>query len=595
MLLGKYINKYYLKYAVFFIIGVIALILVDWYQTKIPEFLGDIVGMLEKGAVDKEKMMQILFGVIMVAIVLFLGRVTWRLTIFYASSKIESNLRHEMFLKAEKLSPNYYRFNKVGNIMSWFTTDLETIEEYFGWGTIMLIDSIFLSLIVLMKMFRLDWALSIVAIVPIILIVVWGALAERKMSKLWEYRQKAYDELYDFTQENFTGIRVIKAFVKELQEIRAFEKVARKNQKVNRNFAKITVLFDSTINLISYSTIAMIIGFGGFFVYMGVSGNPIVIFGHTIILGADNLVTFVGYFDTLIWPMIALGQIVSMRSRAKTSLRRVTNFLDQEEDIKNPENPLFITNPTGKITFKNFTFKYPTCNFDSLKDISLTINPGETIGIVGKIGCGKTTLINTLLRLYNVNKDSLFIDDVDIMDLDINGLRDLIAYVPQDNFLFSDKVRNNIAFINNDIEFEKIENAAKLADVHENIIDFDKGYETVSGERGVTLSGGQKQRISIARAFLKDAPIMILDDSVSAVDIKTEETILQNIKEHRRGKTTILVASRVSTVMHLDKIMVLKDGKVEAFDNHKNLLKTSKTYARMVYLQELEKEVEGGK
>lgn len=595
MLLGKYINKYYLKYGIFFLIGIIALILVDYYQTLVPEYLGDIVGMLKNGYVDKSLMMDILFGVIIVALVLFLGRVSWRLTIFYASSKIEANLRHEMFLKAERLSSSYYHENKVGNIMSWFTTDLETIEEYFGWGTIMIIDAIFLSLIVLIKMFKLDWVLSIVALVPIILIVIWGALAEKKMSKLWEYRQKAYDELYDFTQENFTGIRVIKAFVKELQEINAFKKVARRNQKVNNNFVKISVLFDSTINLITYTTTALIIGFGGYFVFMAITGTPVILFGHEVILGAEHLITFVGYFDTLIWPMIALGQIVSMRSRAKTSLNRVTNFLDQEEDIKNVDNPVILENALGKITYKNFNFKYPNSDLDSLNDISLEIKAGETIGVVGKIGCGKTTLINSLLRLYNVDRGTIFIDDVDIMDIDINNLRDIIAYVPQDNFLFSDKVRNNIAFSNTEIDFENIKKAAEFADVHQNIEEFSDGYDTISGERGVTLSGGQKQRISIARAYLKDSPIMILDDSVSAVDIKTEETILQNIKKYREGKTTILVASRVSTVMHLDKIIVLKDGKVEAFDNHKNLLNTSKTYARMVYLQELEKEVEGGK
>ena len=295
--------------------------------------------------------------------------------------------------------------------------------------------------------------------------------------------------------------------------------------------------------------------------------------------------------------MIAMGQIVAMRSRAKASLNRVAKFLDADEDIKNPKNAFVLENVSGKITFKNFSFTYPDGdqNYKSLENVSFEINAGESVGIVGKIGSGKSTLVNSLLRLYNVEEGTIFIDDHDLMKCDITSIRDSIAYVPQDNFLFSDKIYNNIAFSNRSIDRVKIENAAKFADVHDNIAGFKNGYDTLSGERGVTLSGGQKQRIAIARAYLKDAPIMIMDDSVSAVDVKTEETILHNIHEQRRGKTTIVIASRVSTVSHLDKILVLNDGKIEAFDTPKNLLEISPTYKKMVYLQELEKAVEGGK
>ena len=292
---------------------------------------------------------------------------------------------------------------------------------------------------------------------------------------------------------------------------------------------------------------------------------------------------------------MALGQIVSMKSREKASLARISNFLDAEEDIKNPTNPIYLDEIKGNITFNNLNFAFPSKNYDSLKNISFEIKAGETIGVVGKIGCGKSTIVNLLLRMYNVEPNTILIDGVDIMDMDLTNLRDNIAYVPQDNFLFSAKIRDNISFSDKNASLKDIVDAAKFAEVHDNIIDFEDSYDTVSGERGVTLSGGQKQRISIARAYLKNAPIMILDDSVSAVDIKTEENILENIKTHRKDKTTILIASRVSTVASLDKILVLNNGEVEAFDTHENLLKTSKTYSRMVYLQELEKEVEGGK
>lgn len=579
--------------------GILALIAIDYIQTLTPEYLGKLVGLYETSKdtgipVNLNDVYPLVFNIIIVAVILFIGRFIWRITLFYASKKIEANIRHKMFLKAEKLSTTYYHDNKVGTVMAWFTNDLETIEEYLGWGTIMLVDAIFLSFIVIVKMISLSWQMSILMFIPIILIVVWGALVEKFMSNLWDERQKAYDSLYDFSQENFTGIRVLKAFVKENQTLLAFAKTARRNKDTNLKFVRLSVLFDVFISAILVAVVACILGFGGWFVYAYATGNPIVIFGTPIKIDGQTLVTFYGYTQELIWPMMALGQIVSMKSRAKASLARISNFLDAEEDIQNPANPVYLDKIDGNIAFKNLSFRYPVKKYDNLKNITFDIKAGETIGVVGKIGSGKSTIASLLLRLYNISKNSLYIDGVDIMDLDIQNLRDNIAYVPQDNFLFSDSITNNISFYRENISEEDVVEAAKFAEVHDNIVDFDEGYKTISGERGVTLSGGQKQRISIARAYIKDAPIMILDDSVSAVDIKTEENILENIKKYRKGKTTILIASRVSTVASLDKILVLNNGEVEAFDSHENLLKSSKTYARMVYLQELEKEVEGG-
>ena len=593
MIFNKYINKYYLKYFLFFAIGILALIIVDVVQTRIPFYLGQIIDENNNLVADKKELIAIVRNIIFCAVIMFGGRVLWRLTIFRASTGIEANLRKEMFEKAERLPNSYYHETKVGTVMSWFTNDIETVGEFYGWGTIMLVDAFFLSIIVIVKMVVVNVAMTLIAIVPIILIVIWGALVERYMALKWENRQKAHDELYDFAQENFTGIRVIKAFVKENQEIHAFAKVARKTKDVNLDFVKTSILFDVLIEIIIAVEIASILGFGGWFVFSAIKGTPVVIFGYSINIKIGQLMEFVGYIDLLIWPMIALGQIVTMRSRTKTSLKRIANFLDTPEDIKNPEDAVVLENVKGKITFNKFSFSYPGSSFDSLNVVSLTINPGETIGIVGKIGSGKTTLVNSLLRLYNVEEESIYIDDVDLMKCDITSLRDSIAYAPQDNFLFSDKISNNIAFSSEEVDQDKVEEAAKFADVHDNIIEFPEGYDTISGERGVTLSGGQKQRISIARAFYKKSPIMILDDSVSAVDIKTEETILKNIVEQRKGLTTLVVASRVSTIMHLDRIIVLNEGKLEAFGSHEELLKTSDTYKRMVYLQELEKEVEG--
>ena len=599
MLFGRYINKYYLKYAIFFIIGVAALVMVDIAQLFVPEYLGEVVDILTKSGnalTDelKARILYIIIATLVIAGVMMLGRMLWRFTIFHASFKIEAGLREQMFLKASRLSQRYYHENKVGTVMAWFTNDIEVISDFFGWGTIMLVDAVFMSIFVIVKMVMLDWALSIIAFIPIILIVVWGIFVEKIMSVKWDLRQKSFDDLYDFTQETFTGIGVIKAFVKETQQIHAFAKLAKKDKDVNVSFARLSVAFDVCIELIIAVIVAIIMGFGGWFVYGFATGTPVVIFNHAIKMELGHLITFMGYFDILIWPMIALGQIISMHSRAQTSLKRITTFLDEKEEICNREGSLVLSDVKGKITFNNFSFTYPGSNNPSLKNISLEIKEGETVGIVGKIGCGKTTLVNSLLRLYNVADKAIKIDDTNIMDCNIQSVRNVIAYVPQDNFLFSDKIKNNIAFSNSEMDMDKVVESANFADVHNDIYGFREGYETVSGERGVTLSGGQKQRISIARAYAKDAPIMILDDSVSAVDVKTEETILHNIREARKGKTTLVVASRVSTVSHLDKIIVLNDGELEAFGSHKELLETSPTYQKMVYLQKLEEEMEGG-
>ncbi len=596
MLFGKYINRYYLKYAVWFLIGIIALVVVDWIQLYIPEFLGRVVELVNDDiTVHKQEIIDIGLKVLLVAAGLFAGRFLWRITLFRASFKIESSLRHEMFLKAEALPRQFYHETKIGSVMSWFTNDLETIEEFFSWGTIMIVDAMFLSVITAIKMFSLNVPLTIICFIPLILVVIWGALVEKFMMKRWDERQSAYDKLYDFAQESFTGIRVIKAFVKETQEIHAFAKVARKNAEVNVSFARLSVIFDVFIEIIIASIFAIATGVGGYFVWSYLHGETVILFGQPIELQAHVVIEFIGYLDILIWPMMALGQIVSMRSRSKASLKRISAFLDTEIVVKSPENAVKVKHLEGNISYRNFSFHYPNYDASSLSNITLDIKAGESIGIVGKIGCGKSTLVNVLLMLYNLEPNTLFVDGLDITTLDIASLRDQIAYVPQDNFLFSDSIEKNINFGLSNGTLEKAIEGAKFAGVDEDVKGFTRGYQTISGERGVTLSGGQKQRISIARAFVKDAPILILDDSVSAVDTKTEETILHNISHERHNKTTLVVASRISTVSHLDKIIVLNEGHLEAFDTHANLLKISPTYQKMVKLQELEKEVEGGK
>lgn len=593
MLFGRYINRYYLKYGWLFLLGILALIAVDYIQLKIPEYLGEVVYILEHNG-DTNRIFTLGLYVLIVAAGMFVGRFIWRITLFNASFRIEADLRHKMFLKAEALPRQFYHDTKVGSVMSWFTNDLETISDHLGWGTVMIVDSLFLSVLTIVKMIMLDGIMSFICFIPIVLIIIWGVINEKFMAMKWDERQKAYDELYDFSQENFTGIRVIKAFVKETKEIHAFAKVAKKNANVNISFARLSVIFDVIIEIIIALMMAIALIFGGWFVYAFNHESAITLFGVTEEITPDKLIVFIGYMDILIWPMIALGQVVPMYSRSRASLKRVSAFLSNEINVKSPENALKLEHVEGNITYRNFNFSYPTYDYANLKNINLEIKAGESIGIVGKIGSGKTTLVTVLLMMYNVEPGTLFIDGQDIMTLDIDSLRDHIAYVPQDNFLFSDSIEHNINFGLESGTEETARMGAIFAGVDDDVRGFNKGYQTVSGERGVTLSGGQKQRISIARAYVKNAPILILDDSVSAVDTKTEETILHNITNERKGKTTLVVASRISTVSQLDKIIVLNDGEVEAFDSPHNLLKISPTYQKMVKLQELESEVEGG-
>ena len=551
-----YITGYLKKYAILYIIGILCDVMVDIVQVYTPQFLGEIVNIVGNTANPTFlDIKPIIIKIFIIAVVLLIGRMWMRFTLFRASGKIEAELRHDMFKKTERLSQRYYHENKVGTIMSWFSTDIESIEEFIGWGVIMAVDAVFLSIVSIWKMVKLDWVLSIIAVIPMIALVIWGKLVEKYMSDKWDERQKEFDRLYDFTQEIFTGIRVIKAFVKEIQEVHAFRKVAQKNADKNLEFVRLSVVFDVCIEVIIGIVMSLIMGLGSYFVYCTVTGNPVTVFGHIISMNAGDITAFIGYADTLIWPMIAMGQIVQMYSRFKASLKRIVSFLDEEEEIHDEKDAVMLEDCKGSITFNDYSFNYPDTDVHSLNNISFEIKAGEMVGVVGKIGSGKTTLVNSLLRLYNVERGKIFIDGIDIMDINIQSLRDNIAYVPQDNFLFSDNIRNNIAFSDKKATIEKIKSAAAFAVVDDNIDGFAKGYDTVTGERGVTLSGGQKQRISIARAYIKDAPIMIMDDSVSAVDVKTEEAILANINEKRKGKTTIIIASRVSTVSHLDKIL----------------------------------------
>lgn len=590
MIFGKYINRYYLKNAPVLLLGLLALLMVDYIQLLIPQFYRLVINGVNLGQVvvngqtlpfTKEVLLQhICLPMIWIVVLMVIGRFLWRICFFGSAVQVAANLRERMFDHSRQLSQQYYQVNKVGNLMSLYTNDIDTIQECFGDGILMFFDALVLGLMALYKMWRMDYKLTLLALIPALIMFGIGTVMGTAMTKRWEERQQAFSDLSDFAQENFSGIAVIKAFVKELKELMAFRKLNKQNEEINVIYTKIATLLEVLVTLFVESVICVILGYGGFLVYQGR-------------FNAGQLVEYIGYFEAIVWPIMAISMLIEKTSRGKASLNRITELLDAPIDVADRPGVQELQNPQGSVEFRHLTFRYPDGEYDVLQDISFTIHPGESVGIVGKTGAGKTALVDLLLRTYNVPDGTLFVDGKDVNTLSIHSVRAACAYVPQDNFLFSDTIAHNIGFGVDDASPEMIDHAASLADVRDNIVDFKDGYETVLGERGVTVSGGQKQRISIARALLKDAPILILDDSVSAVDTRTEKIILDNLKSSRANKTTLLIAHRISTVERLDKIIFLDDGKIEAVGPHDELYTSCPKYRRMVDLQRLEDEAGG--
>ena len=590
MIFGKYINRFYLKYAPNLLLGLFALWAVDYLQLIIPELYQMVINGMNQGYVMVDGVQQafdmaflldkICMPMVGVAVAIVFGRFLWRVSIFGAAIRVETNLRDEMFDHAKNLSREYYQQNKVGNLMSLFTNDLDTVQECYGWGFMQFFDAVILGTMSMAKMWQMNHMLAVLSLIPMALLFVCASIVGRVMTKKWDYRQECFSRLSDFSQESFSGIAVIKAFVKETLELLAFKKLNDENEAANIDFTKTSVLMRIMVGSFVESVMCIIIGYGGYLVYKGT-------------FNAGQLMEFIGYFTAIVWPIMAVSDLIDMTSRGKASLKRISELLDAEVTVKDRPGVGELKDVKGGIEFRDLTFRYPDGELDELHHVSFTIRPGESVGLVGKTGAGKTTLVDLILRTYNVPDGTIFIDGQDVNSVSIHSVRENCAYVPQDNFLFSDTIARNIAFGNSQVDMGMVRHAAVLADVDENISQFQQGYETVLGERGVTVSGGQKQRISIARALMKDAPILILDDSVSAVDTKTERAILDNLKQTRQGKTTILIAHRISTIEQMDKVLFIDGGTVAGFGTHESLYAQNAAYRKMVDLQRLEEE--GGK
>ena len=570
--LSQYIKRHKYQYTA----GIITLFVVDFANLFIPRLTGTITDGLTAHSLDWNGIRLCLLAIFGLGLTLALGRFLWRFFLFGASRSIEKELRNDMFRHLEKMSVEYYNEHKTGDLMTRFTSDLNAIRMAIGPAVICVFDASVMTIMVICQMmYYVNIRLTLLAIIPMLLICAGEIYYGKIMHARFRERQEAVSDLTDFVQESFSGVRVIKAFVRERSQMRAFARANRhtmdKNLNVVRLQAVVMPLLDVIIGLSSLITLV----YGGYLALVG-----------EITLG--RFVAFNQYINMLVWPMLACGDAINMFSQGSASTRRIREIFDEKPEIYDRKDVQPPDEIRGDITFSHLTFIHRGHSEPTLKDINLEIPAGTTLAIIGRTGNGKSTLVNLLLRLYNTKPGMILIDGRDINTIPLKALRENIAYVPQDNFLFSDTLKANIAFGAGEEDMDAITCATSVACIHENIVSFPDGYETIVGERGVTLSGGQKQRSSIARALMKDSPILILDDSLSAVDTDTEERILKNLKENRRGKTTLLIAHRISTIQNADVIMVLEDGEAKEIGNHESLMAQNGIYRDMFEKQQLE-------
>jgi len=572
----QFIFQYIKKHRYSYVAGIITLFVVDFANIYIPKFTGTITDGLTARTIDWNGVVYNLICIGALGLTLAIGRFLWRFFLFGSARKIEKELRDDMFAHLEKLDVEYFNEHKTGDLMTRFTSDLNSVRMSIGPAVISAFDATVMTVMVVAQMMiYVDVKLTLLAIIPM-LIILFGELYYGKIIHArYIARQEAVSDLTDFVQESISGVRVIKAFVRERAELRAFARENANTMEKNLNIAKMQSIVMPLLDVIIGLSILITLIYGGYLALVG-----------DITLG--RFVAFNQYINMLVWPMLACGDAINMFSMGSASIQRIQNIFNEDPAVFDREEVTPMETIKGDITFSNLTFIHKGHSEPTLEDINLHVPAGTTLAIIGRTGNGKSTLVNLLLHLYNTKPGMLLIDGRDINTIELKTLRENIAYVPQDNFLFSDTLKSNISFGVEDEDMEAITRATEAACIHDNIISFPEGYDTIVGERGVTLSGGQKQRSSIARALMKDAPILILDDALSAVDTDTEEQILHNLKMNRAGKTTILIAHRISTIQNADIIMVLEDGKAQEIGNHEELMQLGRIYKDMFDKQQLE-------
>lgn len=573
----RLLKPFFKKYKWHYIFGLTWLLVVNFLQLTVPRLLGNITDSLATGSLDMAGILRYSALIIGIGLVIGISRFMWRIYITGTSRKLEYFLRNKLVSHLQKLSPAYFNHHKTGDLMAHATNDINAIRMAFGMGIIMITDALVLSIATMFLMInQVGIGLTMLALFPLPFLAIGATVFGRLIHKRFKAVQEAFSNLTDKAQENLSGIRVVKAFVQEKAEIEKFNQASQRHVDENMRLILISGALFPLSQVIAAISIILIIIFGG----RAVINNQI---------SLGDFVAFNSYLGLMIWPMMAIGWVMNIIQRGSASMDRINEILMEKPEIKDSKNAVEL-DVKGQIEFKDLTFSYEKGEA-ALKNISLKIEKGKTVAIIGRTGSGKTTLVNLILRLANPPKGKLFIDGVDINDISLKALRENIGYVPQDNFLFSTTIEENIAFALTDFTKEQVENAAKSAQVYDNIMDFPEKFQTMMGERGVTLSGGQKQRVSIARALIKDPSILILDDSLSAVDTHTEEEILKALKVIMQSRTSIIISHRVSTVKEADEIIVMDEGKIVEQGSHEQLLELGGLYHQLHLKQLLEEKL----
>ncbi|RXT04204.1 ABC transporter transmembrane domain-containing protein [Ammoniphilus sp. CFH 90114] len=565
-----------------YLVGVVVLFLVSLLNLLPPYIVGRIVDDIRIQTLSYPTLFNWLLLILAIAITVYGLRYLWRIMIFGSAIRLGMLLRNRLYEHFTKLSPRFYHKRRIGDLMAHSTNDVQAVQMTAGEGVLTLVDSIIMGGLVILTMGFIHWKLTLIALLPMPIMVLATSYYGTLLHKRFHEAQASFSHLNDRVQENISGVRVIKAFGQEEAEKRQFEQVSKQVVEKNMGVARIDALFDPTISFIVGFSFILTVGFGAYFVVH-----------DSLTIG--QLTTFTIYLGHLIWPMLAFGWLFNIVEKGRASYDRISHLLEIQPEVVSKEGAMDHM-PVGSLQYDLDSFAYPDHQEPSLQSIHLSLERGQTLGIVGRTGSGKTTFLRLLLREFDLdsNKGDIRIGAHSIYDVKIESLRRAIGYVPQDHYLFSASISDNIAFGKPEATQAEIEQAAAIASVHKDILRFEHGYDTVVGERGVTLSGGQKQRISIARALLIDPEILILDDSLSAVDARTEERILHSLRETRKDRTTIISAHRLSAIQHADLIIVLEEGRVLERGNHASLLQENGWYASMYRRQQLEDQVEQG-
>lgn len=564
-----------------YIIGIAALVSSSLLQLTLPKLLGYITDSLKDKSHSYNTIMWLSAGMLGIAAILFCLKFMFRYFLMGRARDLECFLRAKLFSHLQTLPPKFYNNKKTGELMAYATNDLNAIRRAFAFGLVFLIDGIIINLTSLVVMVEtINPVLTIAALIPIVISIFIILTLKKKMREKFIKVQESYSNISEKIQENISGIRVIKSYGQEEKEIEKLTEASEYRRKMQMEYTRLSAALQPIVQ----------ISFGISFTLSLVLGSTLVKRG-TITLG--DFIAFNTYLGILITPINHIGKLVEVWQRALASIKRLDGIFEVKTDIIEENLSFEGSEFKGQVEIKNLNFAYPGSKKRALKDISISLKPGNTLGIIGTTGSGKTTIVNLLLRLFKVERGHIFIDGADINEVPITTLRDSIGCVPQDNFLFSASIKDNIEFFNEDYTDEEVEIASKISSVYENIVEFPEGFETVVGERGITLSGGQKQRISIARAIIKDPSILILDDSLSAVDTKTEEEILANIKSILKGRTGIIIAHRISTIRYADEIVVMDKGRIIERGNHEELLAKSGEYYKLFCAQTTESKQKG--